>query len=779
MKLLEEEEKEKREEEERKERRRTKEREKKLRRKERLKGKEKDKDKIFCEPNQSSEHHDVPKEESVVVVGEDADNSISCSNSIETGDNVPSRPGSPDIQDELFSYGDNNSRGQESYDCHDGDINLKDEIGSFTIEQSKFCYRRSKFRKEGQMDPFLKWSDRRRYAVVPESSALPNRSELRCFGDNFETPRAINLSNRQSRANGAKSNSRHCGPKFSEKFHCSSNGRTGERYDFHSCSCNQNTEYRAKVEPHVSAIRVGRETKLGSKTESALDMSKQFYHGSKYNQIDHTRDSCGRPKSRFISGNNPSGRDLLHSKKVWEPLESQKKYPRSNSDSDVTLKSSAFRVEETEPSNSLTKSSAVCSAEFSENSCKIDEEDDDFKESCHSTTGSDFGCQDALHLGKQDFYDSKEGAHEEIRVCQDQSGLNSINSTSNGTRDPIGSISSSSDNCSSCLSEGDNNTASSNNGNHESSSTSDSEDSSQQSEGKETSVSVQNDISEFHEVRMEKNQYADGGDQVGGRTDAGLSRNDEGSNVLGTPTKIAHAFDNGLSAVSMGSQHENVLPPIHNQNIHFPVYQAPSTLGYYHQNPVSWPAAPNNGLMPFPHANQYLYAGPLGYGINGNSQFCMQYSPMQHLATPLYAPGLVPFYQPIAKANVINPEEQTPISKPHVVQEALNVATEESTAPVGAHSTQAAPSGENGQSDDSGKLHTSDSSFSLFHFGGPVALSTGCKSNPVPSKEIVGDCSLKSPTDPVENNPACNKKETAVEEYNLFAASNGIRFSIF
>jgi hypothetical protein len=65
----------------------------------------------------------------------------------------------------------------------------------------------------------------------------------------------------------------------------------------------------------------------------------------------------------------------------------------------------------------------------------------------------------------------------------------------------------------------------------------------------------------------------------------------------------------------------------------------------------------------------------------------------------------------------------------------------------------------------------------LFHFGGPVALSTGCKSDPVPSKDgIAGDLSSKVSAD--ENDPACNK-ETAMEEYNLFAASNGIRFSFF
>lgn len=767
MKLLEEEEKEKREEEERKERRRTKEREKKLRRKERLKGKEKDKN--FSEPKQSPNVHVVPEEASSIVVDEEPNNSISCSKSIgESGDNVPSRPGSPDVKDEQLSNGHINSRTHNSFEFHDGEINFN---GSFSVEV-KYTRRRSKLRKDVQADPSVsvKWPDRRRYTVVPESGA--NRSEIRCFGDNFESQRAVNLSNKQSRVNGTKSNSRHCGLKFGEKLHCSSNGRTSDRYDFHSCSCNQNTEYRAKVEPHVS--RIGGETKSGSKSESVLDISKQFYRGNKYNQIDHMHDSCGRPKSKFVSVNS-SARDL-HSKKVWEPLESQKKYARSNSDSDVTLKPSAFKVEGAQPNSSPVKSSGgLCSGEFSVNSCEVDEEDNNVKESTNSTIESDLGCQNGRLLGEGEPFYSKKGC-DETRVCVDNSALNYVNSTSNRSSNPITSISSSSDNCSSCLSEeGDSNTASSNLGNHESSSTSDSEDSSLQSEEKETSDLVQNNVSECQDATVGKNQNANGGERMGGRT-SGSHNGVLGNNAIGTPTtKIAHAFDNGLSAVNMGSQHQSTISPMH-----FPVFQAPSTLGYYHQNPVSWPAAPNNGLIPFSHPNHYLYADPLGYGMNGNSRFCMQYGPMQHLATPLYAPGPVPFYQPIAKANVINPEEQTQISKPHV-QEAPNVATEDGTDPVGRHSTQAAPSGEGFQRDDPGKPHdTGDKSFSLFHFGGPVALSTGCKPNPVPSKEeIVGDFSTKCPTDPVEGDTACNKKEATIEEYNLFAASNGISFSFF
>lgn len=58
--------------------------------------------------------------------------------------------------------------------------------------------------------------------------------------------------------------------------------------------------------------------------------------------------------------------------------------------------------------------------------------------------------------------------------------------------------------------------------------------------------------------------------------------------------------------------------------------------------------------------------------------------------------------------------------------------------------------------------------FSLFHFGGPVALSTrGSKSGDYVFGDLTGNCKKK-------------KKESIVgEEYNLFAKSNSLRFSIF
>ncbi|KAM2568412.1 hypothetical protein TB2_008648 [Malus domestica] len=698
------------------------------------------------------------QEESSLNAYEEPNSSISCKDSVsEADDQILSTPGSPEITDDQFQNDFIVSKSENN--CHDS---LDDEItngrgdtGSFTVEQSKFSRRRLKFRREAQLEASLKWSDWRRYAAVSDSASVVSRSESRCNADNFETTsRGINGSNKQSRVNALKSNGRHSGPKFTEKFLSPSN-RMSDRYEFNSCSCNKNTEYRAKVEPHVSAARVGWEDKTASLSESALDTSKQFYHGNRYNQVGDVQVSCVRPKSKINSGDNP-GRDLVHPKKIWDPL-----YTRSNSDSDVTLRSSAFKDED-----KIMKSPGdICTGEDGADTGEI-YEDKNLKESRKSSTGMAVNCQSEFHAGAQDSCNPAKPTYEEIGLCPVSSVLSSIDSASNGTSDPtVSSCTSNSDNCSSCPSEGDTHTTSSNHGHQESSSTSDSEDASQQSGGKETSLFIQNGFRECHDVGMENNQNEKRGESMESRTPIGPSLSGAGSNVFGSPTKIAQIFDSGLSAVNVGSQHHGMLSSMHNQNVQFPVFQGPSTMGYYQQSPVSWPAAPANGMLTYP--NHYLYAGPLGYGINGNSGFCMQY-PVQHVP-PLFTPGPVPIYQP-----VINREEQNQISTP-CMQDSPNEADTESVDPSGAYSRQAPPTGERAQDDNSGKLHTINDGFSLFHYGGPVANPPGY----MPSEEqTVVDSPLKC-SDHVDNDQACYKKEATIEEYNLFAASNGIRFQFF
>ncbi|KAJ7971425.1 Protein shisa-5 [Quillaja saponaria] len=742
MKLLEEEEKEKREEEERKERRRTKEREKKLRRKERLKGKGKDKEKKSSESNDFPCFPEVSKEDNSEIVDEEQSNHTSSRDSnSESGDTHLMRPESPDTQDETLSNERSTPRMQNysQNGCEGEIINLKDGTGTFTAEQSKFSRRRLNSRKELQLDMSLKWSDRRRFTIVSESGFVVSKSETRQHGDSFvNSSRGMNGSNRQLRTNSTKSR-----PKFNEKFHCSNN-RMSDRYDFHSCSCNQNNEFRVKVEGHPSVNRIDREAKVVSKSEFVLDTSKQFHRGNKYNQIDYMHESSGRLKSRVISNN--ANRESLHSMKVWEPMESQKKFLRSSSDSDVTLRSAGSKIEGVVSDNNLIK-------------CQNDHNDGSVK----GSSRTDESYQNGRQMEAECPCDPTE-------VSCNESGIFPIRIS-----DPtLSSITSNSDNCSSCLSEGDSNTTSSNHGNMESSSTADSEDASQQFEARESSGCNQNGFSECCEVGVEKIQNANEVEALESRTSLGSSSNEVGSNVSGNHAMRSHNFDNGLSRASVPSQHQGMLPPAPDQSIQYPIFQAPSTMGYYQHNPVSWTAGPANGLMPFPHPNHYLYAGPIGYGLNDNSHFCMQYGGLQHLPTPLYNPATVPVYHPVAKPKSLNSEGLNQISKP-ASQGHLNGAIAETVVSAGTNpKTQVS----NGEDNLSVKSDMNTSSFSLFHFGGPVALSTGCKPNPVPPKGgSVGD---KNSEDHVENDQACIKKETTtMEEYNLFAASNSLRFSFF
>ncbi|KAK3019122.1 hypothetical protein RJ639_004114 [Escallonia herrerae] len=734
MKLLEEEEKEKREEEERKERRRTKEREKKLRRKERLREKEKDREKKCSQSDQHSVVPEALKEDSSPSIYDEPNVTGNGDLVSEAGEAISSRPISPDIHEEQFFNGYISLNMQcHSDESPDGEF-AKDGNGTLASDQSSYSRRKLRFRKETQIDAALKWADRRRFAVVTESGGLISKSEPRYHGDYFETAsRSTNGLNKPLRST-AKSNTRIGGSKFGERLHCS-NHRMGDRYDSHACSCSQHNEYRPKVESHFSSHRVGWEAKSVCKSESACDASKPYYRGN-------MREICGRPKSKIATGNNA----LPHTKKVWEPMESQKKYPRSSSDSDVTLKSSSFKVEATEPDKLIESTyHANGSDKISANPHGFNLEDNDLKDSRTSTEGK------SLQY-------SKEPAEE--------------THSSNGTTDLSMSSASNSDSCSSCPSEGDSNSSSLNPQNPESSLTSDSEDASPHSEGRESSLCLQNGFSECHKFGMEKTQSEDGGQVSKSQVPENAGSNSPGN----LPMKSVQKCDNGKPI--MGSQPQGMLPPLHTQSMHFPMFQAPS-MGYYHQGPVAWPAAPANGLMPLPHPNHYVLASPYAYGLNGNSRF-MQYGALQHLTPPVLNQAQAPVYHPVGQVNGINLKEHTKISDLSGVREAHYEANRKGIISKGQFLSEALPSSQGEHNGNSEKSQMGNSGFSLFHFGGPVALSTGYQPNPEPSKEgNVVDLSSSISVEHTDGDHACNKKDAAVEEYNLFAASNGMRFSFF
>ncbi|CAK8543392.1 unnamed protein product [Lathyrus sativus] len=761
MKLLEEEEKEKREEEERKERRRIKEREKKLRRKERLKGKEKDREKTCSESTDIIGSSEISKEEFAAGSDMDKNNLTSGRNSVVETDEVNHSDDSSNIQDKELSSENDTLRTQHlsDDDCDEENSNTNDETGQqSTVEQTMLSHQRLRYRKEFPQDDMpIKWSGRRQYATVSDNGGMVGKTESRHYGESqLTSSRVVNGLNRQSRINvPAKSNGRNVSPKYGDKFYNSKN-RMNDRCDIHSCSCSPNSEYKMRVEQHSPVTRVSRESKPASQYESA----KHFYRGSKYNQVDYMHENNGRNKSKIILGNY-SSRDLFQSKKVWEPTESLKKFHHSNSDSGVILRST--EVQEAQPD--LIKSSIgeiVDSGENDYNDC-----------SSKHLSRTDAGCQNNFQVEGEGSCSSKEIVSEESGICA--TGGSVLNNSS----DPTQSSTFSSDSCSSCLSEGDNN-MSSNRVNQESSTTSDSEDVSQRSEVRDNAACLENVLSDCHETAMENNQTTNG---------ESLSRS---SNSLIGPSldgrrsdafdesfvEIAQSFDNGVSTTNVSTQPQSMLPPASNQNIQFPSFQAPSTMSYFHQNPVSWPAAPTNGLMPFPYPSHYLFAGPLGYGLNEDPRFCLQYGSLQQ-QTPSFNPA-IPVYQPVARANVLNSEEWTRVSKPASLQEHINGSVAERIVSSGNNLKKPAFIGEV-KHDRSAKSQENNGDFSLFHFGGPVALSTGCKLTHASSNgDAVGDFSPKSSADHAEKVHTCNKKETTtMEEYSLFAASNNLRFSIF
>lgn len=763
MKLLEEEEKEKREEEERKERRRTKEREKKLRRKERLREKEKDREKKCSETNQPAVVADASKLELTANADEELNAIDDEDVSGETGEGILSGSQSPDeVQDEQLLDGFVPSDVQNFSDSPDGDcLNGNDDAPAFAIDHLKYSRRKLKFRKDFQEDACQKWSDRRRYAGSSEHGNMVSNYEPRHHVDNFDTSRSINGLNKQLRNNASKCNVRNAGLKFGEKFTCS-NDRINDRYESHACSCSQHNDYRAKMEPHTP--RVVRDSKFVGKSESVSDVTRPYYRVN-HNQAEYVRENPGRSKHKITNASSGAIRDTTVTKKVWEPMDLKKKYTRSNSDSDVTLRFSASKSDATESDQVPESSIASSSDEVTGISSQNHQEDKDLLEARRCSPENEGASQDSFHL-KEKCLQYKEATDEDNEMC-------SASRILHGTLDLSMSTSSNSDNCSSCLSEGDSNTSSSNPQNTESSSSSDSEDTSQNSEGRETSVCLKNGFTVHQEDKMEERQSSEEVEHVKGQI-----ADSAGAKVWENfPSKIAHIVDNGRATVNVGAQPQVVIPPLHNQGIRLPIFQAPP-MGYYHHTPVSWPAAPANGYMPFPHPNHYMIAGPFGYSLNGNPHF-MQYGTLQHLNPPVLNHSHLPAFQPVTQNNCLNVKEQVKISKPGMLNEPnsdANVGRVVSTGQQRVEMSAKAEAGKNGKSDQGDAGNTG---FSLFHFGGPVALSTGFKSDPVPLKEETGeDISMKLSADRTEGDQACNRKNS-IEEYNLFAASNGIKFSFF
>ncbi|CAI9782729.1 unnamed protein product [Fraxinus pennsylvanica] len=706
IKLLEEEEKEKREEEERKVRRRTKEREKKLRRKERLREKE-NKEEKCAESNQDPVVPDVSKEEPTLTVDENSNAVRSKDFVSETGEPISSSPLSPDIQDGQFLkdiiYSNTENHAEDSPDGEFG--NMRDWNCSFPHNHIKYSCRKPKFKKDPQQDLNLKWSGGRKSTLVTEFGGTVSKYESRYHDDGFDV------------RNNASKNNRNVGPKFSEQFQ-GTRSRIGDRFDSRARSCDHRDDYRARPESHITRVR---DPKYVNKLEVS-GMSKPYYRGHKYNQVECSHEMSGRPKSKIIAGNTSP-----NIKQVWEPLDSRKKYIRSNSDSDVTS-ISTFKVEGAESDFLPELPVAIQSDEMTSISVPTNREDNGLQDSMKSRTENGRKGQNGFQSVAKFQQYSEDVAEEDGKLCSSTISLHGALGSSIGS-------SSNSDNCSSCLSEEDCNTSSSNNPILDSSTTSDSDEASQSSEGIESSHCLENVYTKSHRVVMEPRQSMERGDDTLSQT-----LECDGTNSLGNLTMKATSYcDNGRSNVSAGAQPPSLLPQFHNKSIHCPMFQAP-TMPYCHQSPVSWPAT--NGMMSFPHHSHYLVASPFGYGLDGNA-LLMQYGALQHLAPPLLNSAQLPFFQPAAHVNGIG-TECAKVPNLDVLKEGEHGSNIQKVAPTIKQCL-------NSETSEMG-----NTSFSLFHFGGPVALSAGYKLDGDSLKEVIaGDISPNLSANQPDAHDAC------------------------
>ncbi|KAK4392394.1 hypothetical protein Sango_2017200 [Sesamum angolense] len=588
--------------------------------------------------------------------------------------------------------------------------NTRDWSPSFSYDHFKYSRRKLKFQKDPQLESTIKWSDRKKGAELSGNEVIVSKYESR---------------------NGCT--------KLSDTLQCANN-RIGERSDSHVCSCNHHNECRSRPDSHIT--KALRETKYVSKLDSLADASKSYFRG-RYSQVEATREINGRPKSKIVAGNPPM------TKKVWEPLDSQKKYAQSNSD-DVALRLKP-KVENSE-TDQLPESSATASSNESvDTSVETNNEDNDVRgpENCGDR-------ENQFHaMTKSEKY-TKEAVAENGEGC-------SLAGSPHRRVDSSMSSSSNSDNCSSCLSEGDSNTSSSNPQNLESASTSDSEESSPNSEARETSHCLESRFTECCSV-MEDQSTTREHDSKGQAPASGIT------NTLGSlPTEVATYCESRRANISISVQPQSVPPQMHSQNIPCPVFHA------WDQSPLSWHTGPTNGLMSYPHSNHYLFANAFGYDLNGNGGF-MQYGALQHLAPPLLNPAHVPVYPLVAQANGVSTKEHCKGATLCVPREVHSINKVDSAETRSAETPTVVDAGQNGKSD---KTDKGNNGFSLFHFGGPVALSTGFSADPVSLKEgTMGNTSLDLSDNSADGNHPCNKKDS-IEEYNLFAASNGIKFSIF
>lgn len=652
---------------------------------------------------------------------------------VDSGDSV-SDPGevitpgeliTPDIKvEQSFDTKNLQNDGLRHHCSADEEFGVRDSNGSFILEQSKSSRRKLRLKKDSLPGQASKWY---------EGSVQHDESDAMLT----DSSRLMNGAHRPLRERVMKINTRASNPKFSEKYHSLSN-RLRDRYDSQSCSCSQNGDYRPKDGYHMSTVRSVREIKTAHKPEPALDVPRPLYRGNKYINGCFIPENCVLPKGK-LSSSSP-GRDVIHTRQVWEPTDARRKGTRSNSGLEVN---SRTVVVANQSVGMQDKTDNECSSEFPGNLCKADGLSNDFE-----------GCEDVRKTSTTGFVTLTKSD------CYSKDGALSPFSLAISCGDPTVS-SSSSDNCSSCLNEGDISTSSSGK-NGESSSTSDSEDSSPQSEGR--------DDNPLNKCRIN-------GEGSFMRTSAEFEVVDcvSANFPMDEPRKAVQISDNGGFRFDTPPPQQHILP-MQSQSIHMPVFSPPA-VGYHNQSTVSWQASPN-GLMQFPQPNHFVFPpNPLGYSLPPprSSEFGIHYNPLQAITTPVFNARHHPLYQPNNRVYVANPKEQ--IKNFSVAEPVSCVSPLERQFPERRMPSKAPSNGQILSAGNPSRPSDCGSSFSLFHFGGPTAAAKGFNAAASLNEESTGRLTAISAA--AEADVTCSKEDATIEEYSLFSTGNGARFSIF
>lgn len=349
--------------------------------------------------------------------------------------------------------------------------------------------------------------------------------------------------------------------------------------------------------------------------------------------------------------------------------------------------------------------------------------------------------------------------------------------------DPV-TNSSSLDNCSSCLSEGDSSTGSSSAQNAESSPTSDSEDASQQSDGRDISICDGNNFHKYQDEAAESNHKTNGCKPFTRTSTVFAAESCLLPNFSRESSRKAiYGSDNGHFGFDMAPSQQL---SVHNQSNHVPLFPCP-TMRYHNPSTASWSPTHTTELMPFYQPIQYLLHSHSGYNLQENRSlnFCMQHSTLQPLSASAFDANQLSFYQTANEVKNASSKEQyndlgsCGLWGVSAFAELIEGNYPQERSFPSRHVPPKTPSvAQNGNVENAAKSYNDSPSFLLFHFGGPLdGVAAGFNSDSLSLKEeTMGGFISKIPA---AQDDTCSKKETKIEEYSLFSGRNGSRFSFF